>query len=548
MRLGDADVARFLSTHEAEVKKKYADDERTYKNTNPALKLRAIQIAYAKPEAPTTPEKPAPTDDKKPADDKQPGDKKSDATKADDKKAGSGATPAVEAKADDKKAGSGATPPVKVTAADGSSTGLTVTEVKPGDKKPDTKAGADAKKPAGIPLADAKAKLEAARTAITSGKQKFADAAKALTTDEATKFNGGDMGWRPVQNAQLGDQAVNDAIKALKPGETTAVIVGESAVFLVTAEAKREGDLAYDAVKDEIATELAKDVWSKEAAKRAALDALATSHAGAAKNLTDLFERGVNEETERRRMQQLIEQQIGDQHGSIERPMKDIPAAWRGDDETPPASGGGSAPPATGSAAPKAGSAAPTAGSAAPKAGSAAPAAGSAAPAAGSGAGSATTTTPPAPPAPPAELVASKDVLPAFGDVKKPKVIPQGPVAREKSFPALEGVTDAGAILFDELQAGMLGKKVYETPDGFTLIQLTDKQQPKVEDFDKIADAEMAKLRSLRGRMAVEAWLKTRCKQLKDDGKIKPAADLVAEHDDAGKALPQVYQPCMSFR
>src|SRR5262249_54312910 len=42
MRLTDADVERFLTGHEAEVKKKYADEERTFKATKPSLKLRKI--------------------------------------------------------------------------------------------------------------------------------------------------------------------------------------------------------------------------------------------------------------------------------------------------------------------------------------------------------------------------------------------------------------------------------------------------------------------------------------------------------------------------
>ena len=173
---------------------------------------------------------------------------------------------------------------------------------------------------------------------------------------------------------------------------------------------------------------------------------------------------------------------------------------------------------------------------------------GSAAPAsaaAGSAAG-APTTPPPAPK--PVVIAATSDVLPAFADIKKPKVVAEAKVQRQKDMPGLETVAEAPAALFDELQAGMLAKTVYETPEGFVLLQLIDKQAPKVEEFDKIADKEIARLRAIRGRMAVEGWLKTRCEALNKDGKIKPIADLVHETDDAGKALPQVYRPCMSFR
>ena len=468
MRLSDADVTRFIAGHEADVKKKFTDEERTYKATKPALKLRQIKLDFA-------PAEPKPADAPKPPDG-----------------AGSGSGSGSAAPAEPKKVAEPAKP-------------------------------AEPKK---LTLEEAKAKLEAARTAIGTSKQKFIDTAKALSTDDATKWNGGDVGWKQVDNAGLGDKAINDAVKALKPGEVTAVVAGETAVYLVMADDKREGDLTFDQVKAEIAAEMARDVWSKEAAKRAALDAFKAAHAGTAKNLSDLFERGVNQREQQRQMQEMIEQQMQQQHGSLVSHEKDHLASWQASDDKAPAG---------------------TAGSAAPAAGSAAPAAGSAAPGAGSGNAAGAPTTPPPAPAP-VELTPSSDVLPAFGDVKKPKVVAETKVQKQKDMPGLETVADAGTVLFDELQAGMLGKKVYETPEGFVLLQLIDKQAPKVEDFDKIADQEIARIRSIRGRMAVEGWLKTRCEALKKDGKIKPAADLVHETDDAGKPLPQVYVPCMSFR
>jgi parvulin-like peptidyl-prolyl isomerase len=497
MRLSDADVTRFIASHEADVKKKYADEERTYKATKPALKLRQIKIDI----------EPAPA-----------------AAPVDPTKPGGGAG-----------SGSAAAP------ADGAGSG-SGSAAKPADAPKTAEKPADAKTPAEKtepkkPTADeAKAKLETARTAIAANKQKFADAAKTLSTDDATKWNGGDVGWKSIDNAGLGDKAINDAVKALKPGEMTAVVVGETAVYLVMADDKREGDLSYDQVKGEIAAEMARDVWSKEAAKRAALDAFKAAHAGTAKNLSDLFERGVNQREQQRQMQQMIEQQLQQQqHGSIETHEKDTLASWQASDDKAPA---GTAGP--GSAAPAAGS-----GSAAPAAGSAAPAAGSGS--AGSGSAASAPTTPPPAPAP-VELTPSTDVLPAFGDIKKPKVVAETKVQKQKDMPGLETIADASTALFDELQPGMLGKRVYETPEGFVLVQLIDKQAPKVEDFDKVADQEIARIRSIRGRMAVEGWLKTRCEALKKDGKIKPSADLVHESDDAGKPLPQVYVPCMSFR
>jgi peptidyl-prolyl cis-trans isomerase D len=472
MRLTDADVQRFLAGHEDEVKAKFKADERTYKGTKPALKLRSIFIAKAQPAA-----APAPDGDKQPAPE---GDKKA-ADKKDDKK---------------------------------------------DDKKP---AAGDAPKPVGLPIEEAKAKLEAARTAIAGGKQKFADAAKQLSTDDAAKLNGGDMGWRSVENAQLGDKAVNDAVKALKPGEMTPVIVTDNGAYLVMADDKREGDLSYDQVKAEIASDLAKDVWSKEAAKRAALQALQAANSG--KTLDSMFEREVDKDEERLRYQKQIQEQMekANQHGSIEYESKDVPAGWSAADEKANGSAAGSA---TGSAA----------GGAAPGSASGS-AAGSAA---GSGAGSAAAPVVPPPPAVD-PMAPSKDELPAFAPVK-PKVIGHGPTPRQKAMPGVGTSESAISAMFDELSPGMVAKKVYESDGNYIVLQVKAKDAPKVADFDKIADAQVTQLRALRGRALLEDWLKSRCEALAKDGKIKPMAELIRETDDAGKPLPPVYRPCMSFR
>lgn len=397
MRLTDADLARFIATHEADVKKKFADEERTYKATKPALKLRSIFIAKGDP------------------------------------------SPTVD---------------------------------------------------------EAKAKLETARAAIAANKQKFADAAKQLATSDAAKANGGELGWRSVDNAQLGDKAVNDAVKTLQPGEMTPVITTDAGAYLVLAEDKREGDLSYDQVKNEIAAELARDTWAKEKAKRAALEALTTARAGSGKNLEDLFPKTASEK-----------------QGSILPPQKDIPAAWKAEDGS---AGSGSA----------------------------------AVPAAG---------TPPAAEAPAApattEIVPSTEELPAFGEATPPRVATFGPTPRQKELPGIGDSQEAIDAVFGELAVPTpdsvlpsLGKRVFEHEGTYFLVQLKAKEAADLAQFDKVADEEITKLRELRGHFLVESWLKQRCYALAKEGKIQPMADLVRETDDAGKPLPTVYQPCASFR
>jgi hypothetical protein len=540
MKLTDADVERFLTTHSAEVETRYKTDERTYKGVKPQLQLRQIFIAKLEDEKPATP--PAPT----PA----PG-------------AGSGAGSAAPAAGSGAGSGSAAAPAVAPPAPK--------VEAKKDDK---------AEKKVGMSIDDAKKKLEDARTAIAAGKQKFADAAKQLNTDEAMKASGGDLGWRTQDNAMLGDKAVTDAVKALKPGEMTPVIATDRGVFLVMAESKREGDLSFDMVKGELAREIAKDVWSKEAAKRAALAALDKARNGTGLNLEQMYEKeqapsgpgidieqilndpNLTQEQKQKLLQMMLQQQ--QKSGALEIESKDVPAAWYAQADgaggsSAPAPAGSAAPatpPATGSAtAPKAGAGSATATKAGAGSATATPpatgSAGSAAiPAAGSGSAGVMMPVPTTPPAPATavEVTASTDTLPQFDTVKPPNVTRFGPAPRSSSMSGLGTSKEAVAALFDELSAGMLAKKVYEADGGFILMQLISRSSPKAEEFEKEADRLVQELRASRGQAFLEEWMKERCEKLVKDGRIKPNAALVREFDDAGKPLPVSYHPCMSFQ
>ena len=556
MKLTDADTQRYLTEHAAEVEARYKADERTYTSVKPQLALREIFSPKAVPAA-AKPDEPAKADDKaaKPADGKA-------AKPADDK-----AKPADKtAKADDK-----AKPADKTAKADD--------KAKPAEP-------ARPVKPVGLPVDAAKAKLDAVRAEIAAGKLTFPDAERQLAavSSEDAPADNGDRGWQPADGASLGDKAVNDAVKTLKAGEMTPVIASDRGVYLVFASAKREGDLSFDQVKNEIATVLAKDIWSKEAAKRAALDALAKAEAG--KPLDQMFERaparpgggGIEEilqnpnltqEQKQQILEQLMQQQ--QKHGSLdvhelERRSRevqdegdreavarrsrdvqdegdreaDVPVAWYADADGS-AKAGGSAAPAPGATAPAA--EAPPAPPAAPATGSAAPT--GAAPAAGSAAPAAATPTKPAP-AP--EIVASKDTLPQFGEVARPKVEHFGPSPRQAKMLGVGGSKQAIDALFDELAPGGVAKKVYDGDGGsYILLQLVSRAQPNVAEFDKKADAEVNRMREARGKAALEDWLRFRCEALKKSGRIRPAAELTRETDDKGNPAPTVYRPCMTL-
>jgi hypothetical protein len=607
MRLTDADVERFVSTHDAEVKAKYDADKATkWTGVKPQLKLREIFIAKLEEPKKEEPPPPAPA----PAQGSGAGSAApaagSAATGSAAQAAGSGAGSgsAVAKKDEPKKDEPKKDEPKKDEPnKDVAKAGDKKDVAKAGDKKDVAKAGDKKedkpveKKPVGMKIDEAKAKLEAVRTAAEKDKQKFIDAAKTLNTDEGFKASGGDLGWKDQADAALGDKAVTDAIKTLKPGEMTPVITTDRGAYLILAEAERKGDLSYDQVKLEIAKPLAKDVWSKEAAKRAAIAALAKAREGKGFTLDQLYEKeqqgpqppanpGIDIEQllndpnltpeQKEQIRKAVEQsgQSGQldmrfrKSGPLEWESEDVPAAWKADQAD---GAGGSAKPAAGSAAGSPATAKPAAptggaGSAAkpttpPGAGSAAkpatPAAAGSGSAAGSGAGSAALAGAPTgtPPAAPAELTPSSDKLPELAEVKKPFVERFGPNPREPKMPGIGGSKPAAAALFEQLTPGNLAKTVYEVPDdplngvrgSYVVIQLISRSDPTIGEFDKDADRSIEELRNERAHGFVNQWLKERCEKLLKEDKIKPNPGLLRDTDEQGKVLPVTYRPCSKF-
>jgi len=381
-------------------------------------------------------------------------------------------------------------------------------------------------------------KLGEVRAAIAAGKQKFADAANELASG-ATK-NGGELGWYRLTNVTLDEPAVTDAVSALTAGSTTPVIKTERGAYLVTAE--KDGEPTFDQVKRALARDVARDVWSKEAAKRAALAALEQVKATPDASLDKLYEhaaatppsgggpdiqqilnnKSLTDEQKKQILQQLIQQQQeqgapGEEHGALEIEGADQPAGWY-------AAAGDPTAPATGSAV----------------------ATGSAATTGSAAGGSAPVATPPV--VVKAPIAATSETLPAIGEVAKPKVTRYGPAPRGKMMPGLGANPEATTALFDELGAGGIAKTVYEVNGDYVLVQVVAHNQPNVTDFDKDAAQQVDQLRRTRGAYAVESWLKGTCEQLVKDNKIRPNAELITESDDKGKPLPIRYRPCASFR
>ncbi len=355
------------------------------------------------------------------------------------------------------------------------------------------------------PVAAATALLEKTRAEFIAGKTKLADVASKWNTDENNRSMGGLVGWRSAENPALGDPKVNDAVKALKPGEVTPVIATDAGVYLVTVEEKREGDLGFDAVKLEIAESLARDVWSKEGAKRAAIAALsASSTTPLDKQFPPDFQLSP---AQQRDLLKNLDIQMAPKSGSI---------VWESDDV--PAKSYAQADGAGGSGSAAAGSAAPTA----------------------------PPTAAPTVQKIPESMVATTDQLPAFGDASKPQLQTIGPETRKPVMPGLD--VESTKLLYDVLQVGKIHQQVLEVNGNYVVLELTDRGDPKVEDFEKKADAMLAAMNAARGQQLVEDFVVTKCKQLQKEDKLHPAESLITEFDDKGNAVPTTFRPCTNMK
>ncbi len=135
--------------------------------------------------------------------------------------------------------------------------------------------------------ANAKKKAEALAARIAKG-EPFAKVAKASSDDIRTKPRGGDLGWQRAGSAVI-DPAVDAKIAAAKDGELVGPIKTTSGYVLAVSEGTREGTIAFDAAKLELAESRLREEKSKAQAKSEADAALAKINASPDKSLKDLY-------------------------------------------------------------------------------------------------------------------------------------------------------------------------------------------------------------------------------------------------------------------
>jgi peptidyl-prolyl cis-trans isomerase D len=135
--------------------------------------------------------------------------------------------------------------------------------------------------------AAAKKKAEALLARIKKGED-FAAVARSASDDATTKSRGGALGWKREGTTILGP-ALETKVWAAKDGEVVGPEKAADGFYLVQVEGRREGDLSFDAVKQEMAEDLLRQDKARARAKADAEAALAKAKGASGKALKDLF-------------------------------------------------------------------------------------------------------------------------------------------------------------------------------------------------------------------------------------------------------------------
>lgn len=134
---------------------------------------------------------------------------------------------------------------------------------------------------------EAKTALQATRATLTDA-DTFAAAARAQSTHE-TSGRGGDYGWIDEKSDTPSDlpEAVTAALPGLADGAVSEIVEADGSLWLLRAEAHREGDVPKEDALRELASEDLRDEIAKELAMRAAAEDQNAVTAGNA--ITDVF-------------------------------------------------------------------------------------------------------------------------------------------------------------------------------------------------------------------------------------------------------------------
>jgi peptidyl-prolyl cis-trans isomerase D len=163
--------------------------------------------------------------------------------------------------------------------------------------------------------AAAKKRADALAARLAKG-EAFAKVAKAASDDARTKPRGGDLGWQRAGSSAF-DPVVDAKLAATKDGEVVGPIKTASGYVLAVAEATREGTIAFDAAKLELAESKLREEKSKAQAKAEAEAALAKIKASPDKSLQEIFPAPTDEKEGESRSPSAQDTGLFSRHGAM---------------------------------------------------------------------------------------------------------------------------------------------------------------------------------------------------------------------------------------
>ena len=352
----------------------------------------------------------------------------------------------------------------------------------------------------------AKAKADSVHEKLTKGGD-FATVAQGMSHDERSASKGGLLGWRTIERPGLGDPKLVEALAALEPGKISPVIETRRGFYILRVDEKREGDLTFAQVKQEIARKLASEYYAREGARRDAETALAELKGG--KKLSEMFEPAEAAPQlpggfDMQQLEQLRQQMSPEdfenflrklqdnKQGSITVESADIPATATADAE------------------------------------------------------------PVAEPAPVAESGAAKapadEEIPRPTDMAKPTLGEAGPFPRDlENVPSVGNSAELVNLIFDKIEVSELVDKVVEVDDGFVIVKLVGREEP---DLDVFAATEDDFRRSHVGGKAIDTlqqWVGTSCRETVTARSVSINKSVLSFYDDDNKPIPITYQPCQNL-
>ncbi len=374
--------------------------------------------------------------------------------------------------------------------------------------------------------ATARAKAEALHTRLTGGAD-FAKIVDEADPESATLQPGGNLGWRAA-DSQVAGKALSELVEGLSPGQTSKVIQGPRGFHIVKLEARKKGALTYDDVSRDLALGLAPRAAGRDAAKKAAEEALARI---GKRSLSAVYARAPSTPEPQLTPEQyeMIMRQL--QQQGIQ--PADVPLQFK--------------PPAPGSA--------PTAPAPAP-----APADKSETGAiyiesenipAQDGPAAPPPSTPPVAPAPGASP--TEPVAAAGKNV--PLVQSVGPFTNQTFIAGVGESAELAKDLFSTLEVGQVAQKVYEAKpiksidnagasqgEAFVIVELKSREQADMSKYDE-ARRESVRRRLSLGKSAskIAQWVNTRCANAAKNGKIEIMTEFLREEDEKTDVA---YIPC----